>query len=152
MQKKRKLFSIIDSVGPSCRVLGSLIDYKLLMHVADAAIVKRARPKVRIHLRGQRFHSIANMMMFCSRHMYGASLSLRPQQSTMLQRQLCHPLTASKKHLSDQLALIYCHEAHLYDKKRCALSFLKDMLCVLQFKNKHAVQIVVAQNMTLHCS
>ena len=87
------------------------------MHEADAAIVKRARPKVCIHLGGQRFHSIANMMMLFSRHMYGASLSLRPQQSTMLQRQLCHPLTASKNHLADQLALIYCHGAHLYDQK-----------------------------------
>ena len=29
---------------------------------------------------------------------------------------------------------------------------LKDMLCVLQFKQMHYLQIVVIQNMTLHCS
>ena len=42
---------------------------------------------------------------------------------------------------------------HPYDKnKRCARSFLKDMLYVLQVKTKHALQIAVTQNMTLHCS
>ena len=82
------IFHHRDGVASSFSFLGLLIDCKLFMHKADAAIVKRARPKVRIHLRSQRFYSIANMMVLLSRHMYGVALTLRPQLSTMLQRQL----------------------------------------------------------------
>ena len=48
------------------------------MHEAVAAIVERARPKVRMLLRGQRFYSIANMMMFFKTHVWGIVESQTP--------------------------------------------------------------------------
>ena len=144
-KEKQVVFHHRDDIGSSFCFLGSCT--KLMPLLSNA--------EVRINCRGQRFYSIANMMMCFSRHMYGASLSLRPHQSNRINRS------------SDQLALIYRHETHLYDKKWCALSFLKDMLCVLQFKKcftnrchskyHFALQFVcnrilrIAHNLTIFC-
>ena len=125
------------------------------MHETDAAIVKRARPKVRINCRGQRASIPYHDDVYFSRHMYAASLSLRPHQSTILQQRLCHPLTASKNHSPDQLALMYywCIITKLMSMLKKGVHFHRQRyaLCIT-IQKTHVLQIVVIQNMTSHCS
>ena len=96
--------------------------------------------------------TVSGFLFYFLRLLIDCELLMHEADAAMLQRQLCHPLTASSKnHSSDQLALICDTEViiSMITKMMCSFLPRRYALCIT-IKKKHALQIVVTQNMTLH--
>ena len=74
-------FAILDAqlgYGRSFRLLGPIIDTKLLMHDCVDAVYKKAKPKVRRLLRAKRFFTRKELVMQFKSHIWGTVEAVTP--------------------------------------------------------------------------
>ena len=64
--------------GKPFRLLGPIIDTKLLMHDCVDAVYKKAKPKVRRLLRASRFFTRNELVMQCKSHIWGVVEAVTP--------------------------------------------------------------------------